>query len=93
MCGLLHDPLRALPKTVIVSGAVFIPGDTGTRRSTGTSTATYRTRITRSRTCTTPSARCRTVWMFGRTIPTHEESEVSNVVGEERMVDGVLARI
>ena len=83
MSGPLHHPLRAMLQNRHRLGRrVFIPDDTATRRSIGTSTTTTsRTLFTRSRTCTKPSARCRTMWPFGRTIPTHEKSEGSNAGG------------
>ena len=93
MSGLLNDPLRALPKNSHRLGRrVFILDDTATRRSAGTSTMT--TSRTRDHKVKNLHNALRQVLdcLDVRPNVSHERSEASNVVGEERMVDGVLAR-
>ena len=97
MSGLMHHPLRALPNNGHRFGRrVFIPDDTATRRSTvssGTSTTT--TSRTRDHKVKNLHNALRQVLdcLDVRPNVSDERSEASNVVGEERKVDVVLARI
>ena len=95
MSGLIHHPLRALPNNGHRFGRrVFIPDDTATRRSTVTSTSTTTTSRTRDHKVKNLHDALRQVLdcLDVRPNVSHERSEASNVVGEERKVDGVLTR-
>ena len=94
-CDIIH--CAPCPRTVIVSGAVFsslmtLPHDAPL------ALALLRRHLQNTvhmvKNLHKASARCRTVWPFGRTVASHtNRARKATLVGEEMKVDEVLARI